>query len=109
MINWNRVRELEQDVGAEVIGEIVELFLEEVEGVIELLRAGNRGGSLAEDMHFLKGSALSLGFDRFGSMCGEGERLAANGQSDSVPVSAILAAYDVSKVEFLARMPPGSP
>ncbi len=104
MINWTRVRELEDDIGAEDIGEVVEIFFDEVEEVINDLRRGNIGRDLEADMHFLKGSALNLGFDRLGRLCSDGEKLAANGQDKYVPVSQILSVYDASKIELLGQL-----
>lgn len=104
MINWTRVRELEDDLGANEISEVVEMFLDEVEAVIDPLRIGVSGRDVEADMHFLKGSALNLGFDALGAMCSDGEKLAAKGRLEDVPVAAILQAYDASKMEFLAQM-----
>lgn len=38
MINWKRVNELRDEIGPEDFAEVVELFLEEVEQVIDKLR-----------------------------------------------------------------------
>lgn len=103
MINWARVRELESDVGADAFGEVVEMFLEEVEEVTDALRQTANSRDLASDMHFLKGSALNLGFDRLAQLCAEGERLAATAQADKVGIDQILSVYDTSKREFLAQ------
>ncbi len=107
MINWKRVKELEGDIGADEIDGVVELFLDEVETVIGPLRAGAVGRNIEEDMHFLKGSALNLGFEVLGAMCSKGEKLAAGGQVEKVPIAEILVAFDASKTEFLAQMVPG--
>lgn len=40
MINWDRVAELREEVGVDDFAEIIELFLEEVDAIIELLRDG---------------------------------------------------------------------
>ncbi len=103
MINWARVNELKEDIGSDDINEIIELFLDEVEEIIGDLRRGDVGRNLQEDMHFLKGSALNLGFDTLGHLCSAGEKLAAKGQFSDVPVRQILTAYDASKMEFLDR------
>lgn len=103
MIDWQRVNELRDEIGPEDFGEVVELFLEEVETVIETLRAGNRTG-LEQQLHFLKGSALNLGFSEFAALCLKGERDSAAGQSDAVDLAEILAAFDQSKVDFLSKL-----
>ena len=104
MITWPRVKELREEVGEEDFDEVVELFLEEVEGVIGKLRTGDRS-MLEQDLHFLKGSAMNLGFDDFSSMCLKGERDSAAGSADSVDLNAVCVAYEQSKVEFLAKLP----
>lgn len=100
MINWDRVIELRDEIGAEDFGEVVELFLEEVEQVIDKLRDHPDLGTLGEDLHFLKGSALNLGFRSFSILCQGGETAAAAGTADTVDVAAILANYSASKQEF---------
>lgn len=100
MIDWNRVAELRDEVGPEDFGEVVELFLEEVEGVIARITAPGGANALEQDMHFLKGSALSLGFQEFSAMCQDGERTAAAGGAGQVDINAIAAKYEASKAEF---------
>ncbi|GAA6200718.1 Hpt domain-containing protein [Aquicoccus sp. SU-CL01552] len=104
MILWSRVNELRDEVGAEDFKEVVELFLDEVEEVIDRLRAGSPRDQLEQDLHFLKGSALNLGFSTFSDLCQDGERLAAQGKPDDVDLAAITDAYDRSKVCFLDGM-----
>lgn len=104
MIDWPRVKELRDEVGAEDFDEVVEIFLEEVEGVIEKLRGGDRS-KLEQDLHFLKGSAMNLGFDDFSSLCQVGERESALGNATTVDLDEIIGKYEVSKTTFLAEMP----
>ncbi|MFW8593844.1 Hpt domain-containing protein [Cribrihabitans neustonicus] len=104
MIDWPRVKELREEVGPEDFGEVVEIFLEEVESALEKLRAGNRS-QLEQDLHFLKGSALNLGFEQFSALCLEGEREAAVGNADGVNLQAILASFEASKTRFLKDLP----
>ncbi|MFW8633880.1 Hpt domain-containing protein [Cribrihabitans pelagius] len=104
MIDWPRVKELREEVGAEDFGEVVKIFLEEVESVLEKLKAGGRS-QLEQDLHFLKGSALNLGFEQFSALCLEGERAAAEGNSGSVSVETILASFGASKAYFLKELP----
>ncbi|WP_293573600.1 Hpt domain-containing protein [Phaeobacter sp.] len=100
MIDWPRVKELQDEVGPEDFAEVVEIFLEEVEGVIEKLNNPDRS-ALEQDLHFLKGSALNLGFQHFSSLCQHGERMSAQGEANSVNVPEIIASYQASKEEFL--------
>ena len=58
-------------------------------------------------MHFLKGSAVSLGFATFSAMCSDGETKAAAGDGVSVDVPAILDCYEQSKQLFLTGLSRG--
>ena len=104
MIDWPRVKELREEVGAEDFGEVVEIFLEEVEGVMEKLKTEG-STQLEQDLHFLKGAALNLGFAQFSTLCLEGERAAADGQADSVALPEILQSFETSKAVFLTELP----
>ncbi len=104
MINWKRVNELRDEIGPEDFAEVVELFLEEVEKVIEKLREAPDFGTLGEDLHFLKGSALNLGFRSFSILCQTGETASGEGTADSVDIATVLASYEESKIEFQAKL-----
>lgn len=100
MIDWPRVRELKEEIGPDGFDEVIEIFLEEVEEVIDRLKSGQRD-QLEQDLHFLKGSALNLGFADFSTLCQDGEKRSADGQAATVDVPQILASYDTSKTAFL--------
>lgn len=105
MIDWNRVATLRDEVGAEDFEEVVDLFLEEVDGVTSRLQVNPDGGTLGADMHFLKGSAASLGFSAFTDLCQRGETLCAEDRAAEVDLPAILAAYADSKRLFVEGLP----
>ena len=102
MIDWNRVADLRAEIGDESFAEVAEIFLEEsddvVAGMPELVAAPDQ----ARALHFLKGSALNLGFEDLAELCQKGERLANEGQS--IPLEPVLECYQASKAAFLARM-----
>lgn len=108
MIDWSKVVELRNDVGAEDFADVVELFLEEVSEAIAGL-APDAGPDapepLAAKLHFLKGSALSLGFRAFSGLCEEGEKLCREGRGSEVDLQAIRDVYDRSRAEFIAQLP----
>ncbi len=104
MIHWARVNELREEVGAEDFDEVVELFLEEVEEVIDRLRQDVDLSQLEQDLHFLKGSALSLGFADFSDLCDNGEKKSADGHADTVDLSAIITGFSKSKSQFVAEL-----
>jgi len=103
MIDWPRVTELREEVGAEDFEEVVEIFLEEVEEVIGKLGGGDRS-QLEQELHFLKGSALNLGFEDFSALCLSGERKSAQGAAADVDVAAIIANFHDSKTAFLTGL-----
>ena len=104
MIDWFRVTELRDEIGAEDFEEVVEIFLEEVEGVLDKLRTGDRS-QLEQDLHFLKGSALNLGFEKFSSTCQDGERRSSQGEGDTVDLPGVISLYESSKATFLTELP----
>ena len=104
MIDWNRIDELKEEIGADDFGEIVEIFLEEVDEGIDALRTGVTAGELESRLHFLKGSALNLGFADFSNLCQRGESAAARGAHAEIDLPAIVACYDQSKVRFMAAL-----
>ncbi len=104
MIDWPRVRELKDEIGEDGFDEVVELFLEEVEEVIQKLESDDRS-QLEQDLHFLKGSALNLGFQKFSDRCLEGERKASEGAAAEVDVAGVVSCYHQSKATFLADLP----
>lgn len=106
MIDWDRVRGLHAEVGPEDFREVVALFLEEVGEVIERLRGAPDPERLETDLHFLKGSALNLGFSELGALCREGELLAARGRAGEVDLPELIACYEISRETFLAGAQP---
>ncbi|WP_298916115.1 Hpt domain-containing protein [uncultured Roseobacter sp.] len=104
MIDWERVTTLREEVGTEDFDEVVELFLEEVDAAIAELKAQETHSDLEERLHFLKGSALSLGFRQFSGLCQNGESAVANDPGAVVDIPEILASYENSRVIFLSEM-----
>ena len=104
MIDWQRVQTLRDEIGAEDFEEVVPLFIDEVSTVTEKLRTEPDTAELANDLHFLKGSALNLGFDAFSKLCHAGEMRATNGDAALVDVGEILDCFDQSKLAFDAGL-----
>ncbi|MEP5153142.1 Hpt domain-containing protein [Planktotalea sp.] len=102
MIDWARISELRDEIGAEDFEEVVELFLSEVEERLDVLSADKPIPEQEEDMHFLKGSAMNLGFDQLAALCHEGEKSANSGVSVT-GLKAIIETYETSKSEFLSK------
>lgn len=104
MIDWQRVNALREEVGPEDFGEVIDLFIDEVDAEIELLQSASTTAELGSKLHFLKGSALSLGFRKFSTLCHEGESALSKKPQADVDIRAILECYQVSRSEFLAQV-----
>jgi histidine phosphotransfer protein HptB len=101
MIDWERVQELRSEIGPDSFMEVVEMFLEEADGVAERLAKGVLDAELEAELHFLKGSALNLGLDQLADLCQAGERAAARGEANTVDTAAVMQAYAASKSALL--------
>lgn len=100
MIDWDRVETLRQEIGTADFAEVVALFLEESDEVAARL---TDGPSLRADLHFLKGSALNLGFRALSLRCGQGED-ALRDASGSVDPAPIVALYHESRRAFVQAL-----
>lgn len=104
MVNWDRVRTLQEEVGAEDFTEIIELFFSEVENVVEALPYVEGDKALADQLHFLKSGALNLGFDTLSTLCTQGEVAANQGRTDDIDIALIQQSYHGAKAQFHADM-----
>ncbi len=102
-VDWERVAELRDEIGAEALAEVVGLFLEEADEVIARLGTDAGAKVLEADLHFLKGAALNLGFVEFAALCQDGERRAATGDI-AVDLGAVRTSYAASKLALLEGM-----
>lgn len=102
-MEWQRLDELREEVGDEAVAEVIGLFLEETDEVIDRLRADPGQPVSESDMHFLKGAALNLGFQTFAGLCAAAERSARAGQGGAVDVAAIIGSYDAARAALLTR------
>lgn len=105
MIDWKRVSSLREEVGADDFKEVINLFLEEVEEVTDRMTVNPDPDGLAGDLHFLKGSAMNLGFKSFAEACQKGEVQCTNGAAQTVNLTGIMSVYHLSKQEFLTELP----
>ncbi|CUH49911.1 Hpt domain-containing protein [Ruegeria atlantica] len=104
MINWSRVRQLRDEVGASEFDEVVQIFLDEVNEALTLLRNDTARTEFEQNLHFVKGSALSLGFETLAKLCQDGERQSAQGDSQAVDFANILSIFERSTAEFKAGL-----
>lgn len=103
MIDWTRVNELRDEIGADDLDEVVAMFLEEADEVILRIAPGDLAKSLEADLHFLKGAALNLGFAQFAALCQDGERRAAGGET-GLDIAAVQECYALSKAALAERI-----
>ena len=102
MIDWSQIQQLEEDIGAEDFGDVVVLFIEEVDEAVAQLQtiAPTDLAQLAPALHFLKGSAYNLGFKSFGDYCSNGEIQAMDGGGTDIDITKVAALYETSKALF---------
>lgn len=103
MISWERVAELREEIGDEDFAEVAEMFLNEVDEVISRLKTDPDPKLFEQDLHFLKSSALNIGFEAFGKLCHDGEQLAASGNAAVVSLEPVFQIYEKSRAVFDAR------
>jgi len=104
MIDWTRVKDLQDEIGPDDFAEVVELFLEETDEVVGRLRSSPPLTEIESLLHFLKGSAVNLGLATLAQLCADGERRAVRGQPQEVDLAAVATAYARSKDEFLTGL-----
>lgn len=104
MIDWSRTRTLRAEIGAEDFDEVVALFLDEVDEAIDDLCRRTAGDEVAAGLHFLKGSALNLGFSALASQCQAGEAALRADEAGAVDTAAIAATYAASREAFLGGL-----
>lgn len=105
MIDWDRVNQLRSEIGAEDFADVVALFLGETDEVIAGLTALHGPSAVEAALHFLKGSALNLGFADLARLCQDGERRAATGDA-AVDLAAVAQVYEASKSAFESGLDP---
>ena len=99
MIDWDRVKELRVEIGADDFAEVAAMFLEEADEAVARLVPGLSAKAIEADLHFLKGAALNLGFDALSAFCQDGERRAAAGDTN-VDLAAVRDTYFASRAAF---------
>lgn len=107
MIDWKRVEELREEIGADGFAEVADMFLEEAEGAVHALLAGPPLDEVESQLHFLKGSALNLGLSALAAVCQDGERKAAAGNAAAVDLAEVAAVYQASRASLLGGLAVG--
>lgn len=102
MIDWDRVASLREEIGTADFAEVVEMFLSESDEAVARLLAGKPEPTLEADLHFLKGSALNLGFRHLAALCSAGEKRAAAGAEVDVP--EVAESFAATRLAFEAGL-----
>ncbi|QFS84684.1 Hpt domain protein [Roseivivax sp. THAF40] len=98
MIDWTRIRELKEEIGASDFAEVAALFLGEMDAEMRALPSAQGDAAQMRDrLHSMKGSALNIGFARLAALCAEGENRARAGDGHPVELAAVQSALDQSK------------
>ena len=102
MIAWDRIDELKSEIGEDDFLEIVALFLEETEAALARLGETTDPDEAEALLHFLKGSALNLGFRALGRLCRD--RRPPLDDKDAWPseLAEVRKIYELSKAHLLA-------
>ena len=100
MIDWDRLEELQREVGEDDFTEIAALFLEELTEALETLGALTDPRELSDGYHGLKGAALNLGFTTVAKLCADAEKL-----PEAADLPTIRSAVSGSASELLKRHP----
>ncbi len=98
MIDWDRVAELRDEIGEADFSEVVSLFLEEADEVVAGLNVQDDAPTRRAALHFLKGSALNLGFRDLADLCQQGEK-APDMQAEAL--ARLVACYNASRKGFI--------
>lgn len=69
LVNPARVEALCQEIGEDGFPEVLEMFLSESAQVVARLQEATDPAAIAADLHFLKGSALTMGLDDLAAYC----------------------------------------
>ncbi|MFN3281718.1 MAG: Hpt domain-containing protein [Tabrizicola sp.] len=104
MIDWKRVEELREEIGADGFAEVADMFLEEAESAVQALLVGVPEGEVEGQLHFLKGSALNLGLRELAGICQEGERRTAAGHGALVDLAQIASVYRASRAALIGGL-----
>ncbi|WP_103332116.1 Hpt domain-containing protein [Pseudotabrizicola formosa] len=102
MIDWQVANDLKQAIGTDVFDEVIEVFFTEADGTLTRMMAATTADDMKSELHFMKGSALNLGFREVAQLCQTLEHRAEAGDTD-LPLSQVQTIYAASREEFSLR------
>ncbi len=99
MIDWDRIAELQDEVGEDSFAEVVEMFFEEVEEVLTSLVVNDQD-ALKGGLHFLKGAALNIGMSEMSGLCRDAEHTLMESGPDGVDFAQIQSVFKSAQAEL---------
>jgi len=90
MLDLDQLETLRAEIGADGFAEVADLLVCEIADGITALGTQPTGADLSAQFHYLKGSALNLGFRDFAGLCAQGE------QGFPVDTAALQQVFDAS-------------
>jgi histidine phosphotransfer protein HptB len=90
MLDLDQLETLRAEIGADGFAEVADLLVCEIADGITALGTQPTGADLSAQFHYLKGSALNLGFRDFAALCAQGE------QGFPVDTAALQQVFDAS-------------
>ena len=90
MLDLDQLETLRAEIGADGFAEVADLLVCEIADGITALGTQPTGADLSAQFHYLKGSALNLGFRDFATLCAQGE------QGLPVDTAALQQVFDAS-------------
>ncbi|MBQ0716132.1 MAG: Hpt domain-containing protein [Sulfitobacter litoralis] len=103
LIDWEQITLLNDAVGPNAFEEIIVVFFLEVEEAKYKLRDSRPTKTTRDTLHFVKGSALSLGFIAFSEYCLRAEKELALGNPMQPVLEDLFMIYEESKLQFSTR------
>tara|TARA_R110000796_G_scaffold27713_2_gene76267 strand:+ start:4747 stop:5079 length:333 start_codon:yes stop_codon:yes gene_type:complete len=104
VIDWAYVNGLCNDIGRDSFDEIIQVFFEEVEDTLKHLENLPNQIDITEELHFLQGSALNLGFVGFSAECRKRHEILPDNLDELRHTANLLATYKASKIKFLSAI-----
>ena len=101
MEDWAELEALKDALGASDCLELVDMFTEETQPVLDSLAKGAPLNGMEEDLHFLKGCALNLGLRALGDHCASLESRSMTG--GVTPEDLMVLATEARKSAQAAR------
>lgn len=97
MVDWDRIAELQQEVGEEDFTEVLTMFFDEFEETLENFDHG----AAPEQIHFLKGSAANIGMQEVATLCRDAECALREGASSVDLLPGIMVSFENSRNALL--------